>query len=127
MVWMNHPFMDGNTRTTANFLILYLRSMGFDVDITLFETEALYFRGALVRACYQNGRAGVRPTREYLDLFLSKLLEDPEARLDHDSLWCREMFRHPDLIRNADPGAARVMQERLREEGVTKRVLGLGH
>ncbi len=30
-LWQIHPFGEGNTRTTAVFAILYLRSMGFDV------------------------------------------------------------------------------------------------
>ncbi len=53
-LWQIHPFGEGNTRTTAVFTILYLRSMGFDVTNDLFAKHSWYFRNALVRANYQN-------------------------------------------------------------------------
>ena len=53
-LWQIHPFGEGNTRTTAVFTILYLRSMGFDVTNDLFANHSWYFRNALVRANYQN-------------------------------------------------------------------------
>ena len=36
-LWQIHPFGEGNTRTTAVFTILYLRSIGFNVENDLFE------------------------------------------------------------------------------------------
>lgn len=53
-LWQIHPFCEGNTRTTAIFLIKYLRSIGFEADNTLFERHSWYFRNALVRANYRN-------------------------------------------------------------------------
>jgi subfamily B ATP-binding cassette protein MsbA len=32
LLWQNHPFREGNTRTTAVFVIKYLRSIGFKVE-----------------------------------------------------------------------------------------------
>ena len=47
-LWRIHPFGEGNTRTTAVFLIKYLRSLGIALDNSLFENNSLYFRNALV-------------------------------------------------------------------------------
>lgn len=46
-IWQVHPFGEGNTRTTAVFIELYLRSMGFDVNNDMFQEHAVYFRGHL--------------------------------------------------------------------------------
>ena len=61
-LWQIHPFGEGNTRTTAVFTILYLRSMGFDVTNDLFANHSWYFRNALVRANYQNVQKGIMRT-----------------------------------------------------------------
>ena len=73
-LWQIHPFGEGNTRTTAVFTILYLRSMGFDVTNDLFANHSLYFRNALVRANYQNIRKGIKRNSEYLERFFRNLL-----------------------------------------------------
>ena len=73
-LWQIHPFGEGNTRTTAVFLIKYLRLLGFKADNALFEENALYFRNALVRANYQNLEYGIAQTTEYLDRFFGNLL-----------------------------------------------------
>lgn len=73
-LWRIHPFGEGNTRTTAVFLIKYLRSVGFDVDNSLFEHHSRYFRDALVRANYNNLKKGVYEERDYLDIFFSDLI-----------------------------------------------------
>ncbi|MDE7423064.1 MAG: Fic family protein [Lachnospiraceae bacterium] len=51
-IWQTHPFMEGNTRTTAVFMEKYLNTMGFSIDNTLFADKSQYFRNALVRADY---------------------------------------------------------------------------
>ena len=58
-LWQIHPFREGNTRTTAVFLIQYLRSMGFEVNNDAFARHSWYFRNALVRANYSNPLKGV--------------------------------------------------------------------
>lgn len=73
-LWQIHPFGEGNTRTTAVFTILYLRSMGFDVANDLFANHSWYFRNALVRANYQNVQKGIMRNPEYLELFFRNLL-----------------------------------------------------
>lgn len=122
-VWMVHPFYEGNTRTVAVFLELYLRSMGFDVDKRPFEAHSLYFRNALVRACYQNRAIGVVLDEAPLVAFLSMLLEDPTAELDYDVLWCVSLFKNPERIRNVSLADARPVQQRLTERGITARIL----
>lgn len=73
-LWQIHAFGEGNTRTTAVFFILYLRSMGFDVTNDIFAENAWYFRNSLVRANYNNLSKGIRQTTEFLELFLRNLL-----------------------------------------------------
>ena len=72
-LWQIHPFGEGNTRTTAVFTILYLRSMGFDVTNDLFAKHSWYFRNALVRANYQNVQKGIMRNSEYLERFFRNL------------------------------------------------------
>lgn len=81
-LWQIHPFGEGNTRTTAVFSIQYLRSMGFNIDNTLFADNSWYFRNALVRANYQNVQKGIMRNTEYLELFFRNLLlgENNELR-----------------------------------------------
>ncbi len=81
-LWQIHPFGEGNTRTTAVFTILYLRSMGFDVTNDLFANYSWYFRNALVRANYQNVQKGIMRNSEYLERFFRNLLlgENNELR-----------------------------------------------
>lgn len=73
-LWQIHVFGEGNTRTTAVFFILYLRSLGFDVNNDLFEKHSWYFRNAMVRANYNNFAKDVHETTKYLELFLRNLL-----------------------------------------------------
>lgn len=73
-LWQIHPFGEGNTRTTAVFTILYLRSMGFNVENDLFAKYSWYFRNALVRANYQNVQKGIMRNSEFLELFFRNLL-----------------------------------------------------
>lgn len=73
-LWQIHPFGEGNTRTTAVFTILYLRSMGFNVENDLFARHSWYFRNALVRANYQNVQRGIMRNSDFLILFFRNLL-----------------------------------------------------
>ena len=73
-LWQIHPFGEGNTRTTAVFTILYLRSIGFDINNDLFAKHAWYFRNALVRANYKNARLGIDYSPQYLERFFRNLL-----------------------------------------------------
>ena len=73
-LWQIHPFREGNTRTTAVFTILYLRSIGFNVENDLFAKNSWYFRNALVRANYKNAEKGIGYSPIYLERFFRNLL-----------------------------------------------------
>lgn len=74
LLWQNHPFREGNTRTTAVFVIKYLRSIGFKVDNDLFANNSWYFRNALVRANYRNVSKGIEPDKSFLIKFFRNLI-----------------------------------------------------
>jgi len=79
-LWQIHPFREGNTRTTAVFLIKYLRSMGIPATNDMFKEHSWYFRNALVRASYKG--LHVSPTTEFVELFLRNVIlgENNELR-----------------------------------------------
>ena len=74
LLWQNHPFREGNTRTTAVFVIKYLRSIGFRANNDLFAENSWYFRNALVRANYRNPSKGVEPNKSFLVKFFRNLM-----------------------------------------------------
>lgn len=74
MIWQNHPFREGNTRTIAVFMIKYLRSMGFNVKNNLFADNSWYFRNALVRANYRNPSKGIDVDKSFLEKFFRNLI-----------------------------------------------------
>ena len=86
-IWQTHPFGEGNTRTTAVFIQMYLRSLGFAVDNTPFKDHSDYYRNALVRSCYKNDELSVVPTYEYLNKFYNNLLCGTKHILDNDELY----------------------------------------
>lgn len=73
-IWQIHAFREGNTRTTAVFVIQYLRSLGFEVNNDVFADNSWYFRNALVRANYNNAIKGIRKEPVYLERFFRNLL-----------------------------------------------------
>ena len=73
-IWQVHPFGEGNTRTTAVFMIKYLRMLGFKADNDLFAENSWYFRNALVRANYKNVPQGIDYSPIYLERFFRNLL-----------------------------------------------------
>ena len=85
-LWQIHVFGEGNTRTTAVFLIKYLAKLGFNVTNDIFAENSWYFRNALVRANYNNRAKGVFETTRYLELFLHNLLLDEENLLSNREL-----------------------------------------
>ena len=72
-LWQIHAFCEGNTRTTAVFVIQYLRSMGFSVNNEIFASHSWYFRNAMVRYVYKNNE-GVMPEPKYLERFFRNML-----------------------------------------------------
>lgn len=88
-LWQIHVFGEGNTRTTAVFLIKYLHTLGFDVTNGTFAENAWYFRNALVRANYNDLKNGIHETTEYLELFLRNLLLNENNPLRNRELHVR--------------------------------------
>ena len=85
-IWQIHPFGEGNTRTTAVFMIKYLRTLGFEVTNDLFAQNSWYFRNALVRANYTNVMQGIQYDTSFLERFFRNLLLG-----EHHQLLNREM------------------------------------
>lgn len=83
LLWQNHVFAEGNTRTTAVFFIKYLKRLGFEVTNDIFEENAWYFRNALVRANYNNREKKIVQTTEYLEKFLENLLFSKKNKLQN--------------------------------------------
>ena len=92
-LWQIHIFGEGNTRTTAVFLIKYLRTLGFDAANDIFAENAWYFRNALVRANYNDLKNGVHETTEYLELFLRNLLLDENNELHNRAMHISRAFQ----------------------------------
>ena len=80
-LWQIHPFQEGNTRTTAVFIIQYLRSIGYNVTNNLFEEHSWYFRNALVRANYKNSQLGIDYDFSFLEKFFQNLLLNKKHEL----------------------------------------------
>ena len=80
-IWQIHPFGEGNTRTTAVFLIKYLRRFGYRVANDLFASHSWYFRNALVRANYTDWDRNIQPTLSFLQQFLGNLVLDEQNEL----------------------------------------------
>lgn len=92
-LWQIHIFGEGNTRTTAVFFIKYLRTLGFEVENTIFAENAWYFRNSLVRANYNDIKNGVHETTEFLELFLRNLLMNEQNALHNRSMHIRGIFQ----------------------------------
>lgn len=73
-IWKIHPFAEGNTRTTAVFMIGYLKALGFPPNTAIFAEHSWYFRNALVRASYECPRSGISCTTVFLEHFLENML-----------------------------------------------------
>jgi fido (protein-threonine AMPylation protein) len=86
-LWQIHIFGEGNTRTTAVFLIKYLRKLGFEhVNNDIFAQHSWYFRNALVRANYNNLKNNIHATNEHVERFLRNLLLDENNVLKNREL-----------------------------------------
>ena len=103
-LWQIHAFEEGNTRTTAVFLIKYLRMLGFHVMNDMFAENAWYFRNALVRANYTDLQRNIHETTEYLEAFLRNLLLNEKTELHNRNLHISELWK-PEKV---DIGAKKV-------------------
>ena len=91
-IWEAHPFGEGNTRTTAVFMIKYLRSIGYKVNNDLFKEHSVYFRNALIRGNYNNVAKNVSATPVYLIKFYENLLDNKQHELRSRDLIVKELF-----------------------------------
>ena len=73
-IWQVHPFCEGNTRTTAVFIIKYLRTFGFDINDDVFAKHSWYFRNSLVRANYKKFDSNIFEDISFLEKFFYNLL-----------------------------------------------------
>jgi fido (protein-threonine AMPylation protein) len=80
-IWQVHPFCEGNTRTTAVFIIKYLRTFGFNINDEVFAENSWYFRNSLVRANYKNFEKNVFEDISFLEKFFENLLKDANNEL----------------------------------------------
>lgn len=105
-IWQIHPFCEGNTRSTAVFIIKYLGSMGFKVSNEPFEKSSWYFRNALVRANFDDYEKDIHATREYLNRFFENVLLGENYEL-------RNRFLHVSWQQNdgVEMGAASVTDQ----------------
>ena len=146
-IWQVHPFEEGNTRTTAVFVIKYLRSVGFKATNDTFAKNAWYFRNALVRANYRNIHKGVYEDKSFLIKFLRNLLlrepndfhnrylhinSVPRTVLPHKESTVLELIKTTPSIKiteiadalNVSPRTAKTLIASLVEKGFIERVGG---
>jgi fido (protein-threonine AMPylation protein)/biotin operon repressor len=103
-LWQIHIFGEGNTRTTAIFLIKYMRTFGFNVNNDLFSEHSWYFRNALVRANYKNHTKNIHASNEFLLRFFENLLLGENHILQNREMHVRfvELVNDPVKTKN-DP------------------------
>ena len=92
-IWQVHPFCEGNTRTTAVFIIKYLKTFGFNINNTVFANNSWYFRNALVRANYKNFEKNIFEDISYLEKFFYNLLSNKNYDL-------KNRYTHIDYIQD---------------------------
>lgn len=93
-IWQIHPFCEGNTRTTAVFIIKYLRTFGFNINDDVFANNSWYFRNSLVRANYKNFEKNIFEDMSYLEKFFSNLLSNTNYKL-------KNRYTHIDYIQDS--------------------------
>lgn len=93
-IWQVHPFREGNTRTTAIFIIKYLRKLNYNVNNDLFKEKSVYFRNAMVRSNYFNNKLNVKENNSYLIKFYENLLLNKNNNLESKDLLIKELFEN---------------------------------
>lgn len=110
-IWQVHPFCEGNTRTTAVFLIKYLRTFGFNVNDNVFADNSWYFRNALVRANYKNYEKNVFEDISYLEKFFYNLLTNSNYEL-------KNRYMHVDYENNSNQSNIEISNYSLEEQAI---------
>lgn len=117
-LWQIHAFCEGNTRTTAVFTILYLRSIGFQVNKELFANHSWYFRNALVRANYKNAVKGIDYTPVYLERFFRNLLLGERWELRNRYLHIKAPEQVPEQVQDKYRTSTGQVEELIHTENV---------
>ena len=112
-LWQIHIFGEGNTRTTAVFLIKYLSKLGFNVTNDIFAENSWYFRNALVRANYNNRAKNVTETTYYLELFLRNLLLSEDNILSNREMHIafKEIDEQPEIVTDREKMIIELVKE----------------
>ena len=91
-IWQIHPFREGNTRTTAVFIEMYLVSLGYNVDNTMFKEKSVYYRNAMVRSNYFNNYLNIKQDNSFLIKFYENLLLGKNNNLHSRDLIVEKLF-----------------------------------
>lgn len=121
-VWQVHPFMEGNTRTTALFIEQYLNQLGFEVDNTMFKEKSLFFRNALVRANYADYSKGIREESKFLKMFFVNLLYEGNYKLSSKGLFLNDTSKKNSVIEQLHSNQERVTDAKNRNYKCEKSV-----
>ena len=110
-IWQIHPFCEGNTRTTAVFIIKYLRTFGFKINDEIFAENSWYFRNSLVRANYKNFEKNVFEDISFLEKFFYNLLINSKYEL-------KNRYTHIDYIKSTDSNNIKYNNCTLEEQAI---------
>ena len=110
-IWQVHPFCEGNTRTTAVFIIKYLRTFGFDINDDVFAEHSCYFRNSLVRANYKNFEKNIFEDISFLERFFYNLLANANFEL-------KNRFTHVDYEQSATQEVSKSNDYTLEEQAI---------
>lgn len=110
-IWQVHPFCEGNTRTTAVFIIKYLRTFGFDINGDVFAKHSWYFRNSLVRANYKRFDSNIFEDVSFLEKFFYNLLTNSNYEL-------KNRYIHIDYDKSARKDDSRCNNCTLEEQAI---------
>ena len=94
-IWQVHPFCEGNTRTTAVFIIKYLRTFGFNINDEVFAKHSWYFRNSLARANYKKFDKNIFEDISFLEKFFYNLLANTNYEL-------KNRYTHVDYLEDSN-------------------------
>ena len=120
-IWQIHPFGEGNTRSTAVFIIKYLKTFGFTVSNETFAENSWYFRNALVRANYNNWQNGIHATTEFLELFFENLLLNAGHELKNRYMHVE--FENKSVIQSANTNNSKCKNYTLEELAIIQELI----
>ena len=93
-IWQVHPFCEGNTRTTAVFIIKYLKTFCFNINDEVFAKHSWYFRNSLVRANYKKFDKNIFEDISFLEKFFYNLLANTNYEL-------KNRYTHVDYLEDS--------------------------